>query len=222
MGRTLMAIKTFYFKDAAASGSSHGSLQDGGSAPTAATTGTGWAVGKNDSPNYALQVYGSKVSAPSFSATDTLNTQTNAGTTASWRSESTLDGVFANTSWTITGLYRAATAGGQNGRLNVKLFKSPNANGTANVTVVELSGGSKLTGSNTGAITSTTTDYTSAVTFTPTSPVQFYNEFVFVTCQWEPTVASNSNSSDVLWRVGSTANVVTSDFTVRNKTAVTT
>lgn len=215
-----MPVKTFYIKDATASGSSHGSLQDGGTAPTAATTITGWTVAKTAAGNFSLMIYGTDRASGTFSTTDSLSTQTDAGTTTSWRSENKIDGVFANTAWTITGVFRTpAVASTHSGRLNVKVFKSPNANGTANATVVEITSG-KLTGSNTGAMGSTTTDYTSSVTFTPTAPVKMYNEYLFVTMQWETTVAGGSNSAEALFRVGATANVVTSDFTPRNKTAV--
>ena len=39
-----MAVKSLYFKNVLADGAL--SLQDGGTAPTAAITSTGWAVGK--------------------------------------------------------------------------------------------------------------------------------------------------------------------------------
>lgn len=220
-----MPIKTFYLKNATAAGSVMGSLQDGGTAPTAATTTTGWTVGKTAAGNFSYMDYGAILSG-TFTTTDPFANLTSnvalSNTTIgrAWRSESTMNGTFPAGNWTFTTVYRAVTASTHSGRINVKVYKSPNANGTANVTVVSQTP-TKLTGSNTGAMGSTTTDYTSAITWSAPA-FTMYNEYLFIESNWETTVAGGSNSADVRFRVGSTANVVTTNFSPRNKTAVTT
>jgi hypothetical protein len=67
---------------------------------------------------------------------------------------------------------------------------------------------------------STTVDYTSAFTWTTAPRMNLYNEYLFIESQWETTAAGGANANDVRYRVGSTANVVSTNFTPRNKTAV--
>ena len=55
--------RTFYFKNAAASGSSHGSLQDGGTGPSNATMTTGWKVAKTAATVYDLVVFNAAATA---------------------------------------------------------------------------------------------------------------------------------------------------------------
>lgn len=225
-----MPVKTFYVKDATASGSVMGSLQDGGTAPTAATTTTGWTVAKTVAARFAEMDYGATLASGSFTTTDMFANLTSnvalSNTTVgrAWRSENTLNGTFAAANatnfWTFTFVFRTGQIGTHNGRLNVKVYTSPNANGTANVTIMDETSGGKLTFSNTGAMTSTTTDYTSTLNWTAAPRMNMYNEYLFIECQWETTVAGNNNNNSVLFRVGSTANVVTTDFVSRNKTAV--
>lgn len=219
-----MPIKTYYLLDSTASGSSGGSLQDGGAAPTAALTTTGWTVGKTAANNYSPQVYGTTQAAGTFGATDNLNTASAPLATNFWRSQNPLIGNFAAGTWAFTFNFRTGTgsqtttSGSQVGRLNIKLFKSPNANGTANATVVELSGGAKLTGSNTAAMSSNTTDYFSNVTWSAPA-INLYNEYLFISAQWETITAGSGNSNQVVFRVGSQANVVTTNFTSKNRAA---
>lgn len=217
-----MPIKTFYLKNATAAGSIQGSLQDGGTAPTAATTTTGWTVGKTVAARFSRMDYNVIQAAGTFSTTDALagaNVAISNSTVGTcWRSENTLDGVFDAGNWTFTTIYRPATASTHTGRLNVKIFKSPNANGSANVTVVDQTS-TKLTFTTTAVMSSTATDYFSNTTWSAPS-FQMYNEYLFMECQWETVVAGGANGADVRFRVASTANVVTSNFTSRNKTAV--
>lgn len=227
-----MPIKTFYVKNATAVNSLQGSLQDGGTAPTAATTVTGWTVGKTAAGNFSRMDYSAAQAAGTFSTTDMFaNLTSNVALSNStigtcWRTENTLDGSFvaanATNAWTFTFVFRATTTSTHSGRLNVKVFTSPNANGSANVTVVDETSGGKLTFSNTGAMGSTTTDYTSSFTWTTAPAMNLFNEYLFIECQWNTTVAGGTNSADVKYRVGSTANVVSTDFTPRRKLAATT
>ena len=122
-----MAAKTFYFKDAAASSSNHGSLQDGGSAPAAATTATGWTVSKTATGNFSAQDYAAEQLNSTFSTTSSLASSSGPNNTTGdcWRSENTINGTFANANWTIAAQLRAVTSGGdQDGRLRVRIWRS--------------------------------------------------------------------------------------------------
>lgn len=223
-----MATKTFYFKDATAAGSVMGSLQEGGTAPTAATTTTGWNVGKTAAGNFAYMDYGANLGSGTFTTTDMFANLTSnvalSNTTVgrAWRSENRLNGTFAAANatnfWAFSPLWRTNVVGTHSGRLNVKVYKTPNANGTSNVTVVSQTS-TKLTFGNTGAMISTTTDYPSSFNWTTAPAFSMYNEYLFIECQWETTIAGNNNNNGAYLRTGATCNVVTTDFTPRNKAA---
>src|SRR3954469_14953648 len=108
-----MAVKTLYWVDSVPSGATlHRTLQDGGAAPTTATTTTGWVGGTNVLGQACLQQGGTEVGRNDASWGTTLRpsaapTQT---TGDSWRSELPIDGVFANANWTFTLGIRSVTA----------------------------------------------------------------------------------------------------------------
>jgi hypothetical protein len=217
-----MATKTFYIKDATAAGSSHGSLQDGGTAPSASDTGTGWIVGKTGANNTSIMVYDTRRAASTFGTTNELSNlaTNNATTNASWRTETPLAGIFDAGTWTFNFVMSPTSfAGTQNGRMNVRVYRSSNANGSANAVTSAVTGTNVLVGTATGAMGSTSTDYDTTVTWTNPS-FKLTNEYLFVVCQWEIIAAGGANGSDVVFRTGASANIVSSNFTPINKTAI--
>jgi hypothetical protein len=209
-----MAIKTYYFKDAVPTGATlHRSLQDGGTAPTAATTTTGWVTGTNAAGQSALQNGGTELSRTSNLWSATLQPSAAPSQTLGdcWRSENTINGVFANTNWTFAFGVRSVTAAHTGRfRLAVRVWRSSNANGTS---AVELTGG-RVTSSITAANLSTTVDTAVSITWTPGATKSLSNEYLFVQVGVEITTAGGGNTQDIDFRVASTYAVTTPDFQV--------
>lgn len=198
-----MAAKTFYLADVAVSG--FGTLTE--TDPGAATTNTGWVVGKTAAGNFSKLLYGTERLANTFSTTNGLTTPATPASGDSWRSTNTINGSFANANWTLTFAVRAITsAGTQRGRINVRIWKSANATGASGTQLTS----AILTGGILAGI-STSADNTTAVTWSPGGTVTLTNEYLFVQCQWEITTAGGANGCDIDFRT--TATVVTSDFT---------
>lgn len=207
-----MAAKTFYLKDAVPAGATlHRSLQDGGSAPTAATTTTGWNAGTNSIGQSCIQNGGSEVSRSNgqWSATLQPNAAPSQTVGDCWRSENTIDGTFANANWTFTFQIRSVTAA-FTGRLKlaVRVWRSANQNGTG---AVELSGG-RVVSAATSANLSTSADTAVTVTWSPGAIKTLTAEYLFVNVGIEITSGGGGTTQDVDFRVGSTATMVTSDF----------
>lgn len=206
-----MAAKTFYIKDAAAAGSSHGSLQDGGVAPGTATTGTGWIVGKTAATNYSLLVYNSERLASTFGATALPNAAPT--TTDCFRSENTITGSFSAAAWTWrTNVVAVTTGGSQDGRMRCRFWKSANADGSSAVEITAST--SVASASLTNVSTTPNTSWTSTNSFTPGAPVVFDNEYLFWQPAWQIDGAGGGNGCDILIRTNSADSVLTtSDFT---------
>jgi hypothetical protein len=136
---------------------------------------------------------------------------TNIGGTG-FKSPLPLSGTFAATAWTITLAVRAVNnASGQNGRVRARVYKSANANGSANT---QLTSAVQL-GSNSGALT-TSADGISTATWTPAAPFTLNNEYLFFIIAWETASPYATNTAaDVMPRTGQAASgtrIVTSDF----------
>jgi len=125
-----MAVKSLYLKNAAPSGATASmSLQDGGTAPTAAITTTGWTVARlTSSSTHSAMLARTERASGTFAAADAIPTF---AASASWRSEDTMNGSFANTNWTLAFRVRAVTsATAQTGAIKVRLWRSSNADGS--------------------------------------------------------------------------------------------
>ena len=214
-----MAIKTFYFKDAVPAGATlHRSLQDGGTAPTAATTTTGWQIATNAVGNSCIQNGGTEYVRNGANWGATLQPSATVSQTLGdcWRSENTLTGDFAATAWTITFGFRSVTAAwGGRLKLAVRLWRSANANGTS---AVELTAG-RVASAATTANLSTTVDTTLSWTVSPGLET-FTNEYLFVQVGLEVTAVGTGTTTDFDFRVASTYTVVTPDFSVLVNPAV--
>src|SRR6478736_682274 len=205
-----MAVKTLYLKDAVASGSNFGSLQDGGTAPTAASMVTGWIVAKTaNTVPYSRLKYATKQIASTFNATDQLGTAAMPTNTLAdaFRSENALTGDFASGSWSFAIKVRATTASAQNGAVVIRVWASTSATGA--------SGNRELTTAiqtGTTAITpSVTTDSSTTVTWSAPS-ITLNNEYLFVQMEWKVVVASGNNAADWVLRAGSV--ITTTNFSI--------
>ncbi len=197
-----MAIKTFYIKDAIAGSSQHGSLQDGGVAPSTTTSGTGWTVGTENNTQYCLQDYGSKRDHFSFNSTVVPSTGPN--TSDCWRTESTLSGTFDIGSWTIAIAVRSVSASASgSGRLRCRVWRSVNQNGSS---ATQITSGTITTNQWSNLSTGTTQNLTA--TFSPGSIV-LNGEYLFLQIACEIDNDSFNSSADVLIRVSSTGSVIT-------------
>lgn len=205
-----MAAKTLYFKNAVAGTSSHGSLQDGGTAPTAATSGTGWNQGLHAIGDMCMLKFGTEVATGSALWSAIAKPAGAPGADDCYRSENAWTGTFANTNWDAALILRAVTSNaGQRGRARIRFWKGSAGDGS---NAVEMTSGTAIL-STTGNI-SNTADQTSsnAAIGVPNNRV-FENEFLFAQLAWEVTqVASNANG-DADIRVGAGCRIITADFT---------
>lgn len=207
-----MSAITFYFKNVVpASATLHRSLQDGGTAPTTATTTTGWAVAQNAAGQSCIQNGGSEVSRTDAQWGTTLQPSAAPSQTIGdcWRSENTLTGRFANSNWTFTFGVRSVSAA-YTGRLKlaVRVYRTSAHNGGS---AVELTGG-RIVSAATSANLSTSADTTVTITWTPGAELVFSGEYLFVQVGVEITSAGSGNTQDVDFRVGAAYAVTTPDF----------
>lgn len=200
---------TFYIKNATASGSSHGSLQNGGSAPATATTGTGWTVGKTAATVYSLLLYGTKRAANTFGSTALPSGAPT--TTDCFRSENTLNGTFSAGSWTIAVSVISVTAAASGaGTLRARVWKSVNADGSG---ATEITSATAETGSWSNLLTSAAQNLT--MSFNP-GAVTLASQYLFLQLACKIGTASGNNSADVVLRTdGTNSKITTPLFTVK-------
>lgn len=177
---------TLYFLDSAASGSNFGQLQVGGSAPSTATTATGWTVDTVGATNYALMAYASERASTVFSGTAQPAGNPDNTLGDCFRSTNTMTGDFATGVWTITVPVIAVTAAsGQDGRVRVRLWKSSNADGSS---ATEITSGA-VTGTTVTDLT-TGAEQTSVATTSSITGFSLANEYLFLQVAWEITGAA--------------------------------
>jgi hypothetical protein len=164
----------FYLKNAVAGSSNHGSLQDGGTAPTTATTTTGWDFSGLDAGNFALMDFGLERTSGSFSGT-TPSTAPDNSFGDCFRSESPYTGSFASGTWTLTVPMVADSGAGGDLLILARLWKSanPGGSGATEITSGWVSG-TAVTNLQTG------TPQSSVVTISGIGAVTMTNEYLFV------------------------------------------
>lgn len=130
------ATHTCYFVDAAATGSSHGTAQLDGSAPSVATMGTGWVLGTAHSSNeYSNLVYASISAATNFSTTvkpPAAPLTTNCFRLDADANGTPLKGLFSAGSWAFKFAVLMTSAGTSgNANLRLRVFRSKNKDGSS-------------------------------------------------------------------------------------------
>lgn len=208
------AVKTLYVANTEADG--WNTLQDGGTAPTAAfmtTNPQGWIIGTTalgNSSQYAKDV-------ERLASTFTSNTTTPKPPSAldqtlkdALRTPTPLAGRMAATAWSIGISFRSQSLVAASGRIRLRVWASPNPDGT---NARELTSAVQI---GTTITLSTTLTATSTVTWSP-GVVDLYNEYLFFQLAWEITTAGASGSQsatrDVNFYLGSTSRIVTPSFT---------
>lgn len=186
-----------YFKNSTASLSSHGSLQRGGTAPSSATTGTGFKVAKNGAGRYCLQAFNT---ANNTAFGTTALPAAAPGSSDCWRSEGKLSGTIQSGTWDLfLSCIAVGTAATGSGRFRLRVWKDSADNGS---TATELTSSSILTGSYSN-LTTGTAQHLSA-SWAHSSPVTLSDEYLFFQVALETLTASGSNNANVTLRVDAT------------------
>lgn len=178
---------------------------------------TGWVVGKIASGNYA--------------SLDSAVERTTAGFTATVQPDGTLDstlgdafisgpysGVFANSIWTIQAALQSTTSATATNAVNLRfrVFRSSNIDGSG---ATEITSSTILVPASTFySLTTAGTQVTASNTWTPGTELTLDNEYLFFQVACYINAASSSNSSDVNFRIGNTATLITTpDFVATNR-----
>jgi hypothetical protein len=128
-----VAAKKWYWKNAVASGSSHGSLSE--VAPTADTgaLATGWTPGSGSS-GYSLMLWGTRRAAATFAAPAqpaSAPTTNDCARTTDGTGTGKYTGAFVAGTWTLAATLSSAVASGSNVKLEFRLWRSVNADGSS-------------------------------------------------------------------------------------------
>ncbi len=196
-----------------------GNLQEGGSAPTAATTSYGYIPsttalttpfwrsreGATAAAPASAALASSWIASTSGPTKGTNNTNTTAGD--SFITPNSYSGVFANSAWTFNWVFRATIIGAV-GQVNMRVWASVNADGTS---ARELTSGA-VSGSII-SLNALNTDFNSSISWSP-GLITLNNEFLFFQPEWQETTVGASGST-VRPRAGFStinSNIVSSDF----------
>lgn len=192
---------SLYFKDSTASGSSHGSLLDGGVSPTAANTNTQFALPASILVSeYALQNYNSTVTSGTFSST--VQPTTSPTTNDCWRSQNTYTGTFSAGTWTINMSFAASgTVISLSGKWRFRIWYSTDPTGTTGAT--EITSGAISTSS----FTNPTTTATNSTASASLSSVTLTNAYLFLQIACE--LDSGGGSQNLIIRVDGTNSIIT-------------
>jgi hypothetical protein len=188
-------------------------LQRDGTAPTAGNTIFGWGpvkiavttpyfrgrMGANASNQTTAQAssYNASTSGPTPGTSNTVTTSGDCFVTPA-----PLTGTFAATAWTFDWMLRATNAGAI-GHINMRVWKSVNANGSGATQLLANTAGATVT-------LATASDVNSSISWSP-GALTLNGEYLFFQMEWQETVAGTSNSDNVQFRAG-TAIITTPDF----------
>lgn len=180
-----------------------GSLQDGGTVPTAANSAYGWTPGTLAANNFMRSRLGATAPATVSSATSlidatsgpTVGTGSGATTAAdSFRTPAALTLQCAAGVWAFRWALRAGVAGAV-GRLRMRVWKSVNSNGSSPTALT--------TSTQVGATVtlSTSADVVSLMSWTAPS-IKLSNEYMFFQLEWNETTTGSSATDNVFFRLG--------------------
>ena len=205
-----MAAKTFYLKDALASGSNHLSLQDGGSPPGQVRISTGWVVSTLAATRYARMDSQTERASSAHLTTPVQPDGAPDNTLGDcFRSENMINGTFANANWSLSFQVEGETrsTSTHDGILRIRIWKSANQNGSSPT---------ELTGA-----TITTTQYVNlansafqiiTLTWSPGVAITLTDEYLFIQIAHQLDGAGSNANSDTHLAVGSSNTVTTSNF----------
>jgi hypothetical protein len=135
MATFLPTSQTFYLVDQPATFSAHGSLQNGGTGPSVATTTTAWTTPLVAS-RYARQSYASTVASGTFAAGVQPSGVPN--TSDCWRSECALTGSYANAAWifALALLPSGSVTATATVNARIRVWHSPDPTGQTSITEI--------------------------------------------------------------------------------------
>lgn len=207
-----MAVQTIYLLGTTAvTPNWFGNTQLNGAAPVSANTPFGWVPGKTaiTTPYYRgfIGATGtSNVAAAASTIASTPGPTAGTGATSTTAGDSFIagpfSGTFTNTAWTFNFWMQASTGGGV-GNVNLRVWRSANANGSGATEIIPFTSGAIITLSTSG-------DRNSQITASP-GAVTLSNEYLFFQVEWQETTAGGSNNTNVLFRVGDLS-IVTPDL----------
>jgi hypothetical protein len=197
-----MAGGPFYLFNTSAPGGTAGLLQDGGAAPAALTTGTGWTVGTTVAgPDYSDIVFATKRLASTFSAT-AAPTGPPLGTNA-LRTQNPLTGTFPSGNWSLAFAFvSVSNAMSGTGHLRVSVWASSNPTGTGARQIAAALDFSNFAASSVGTPQNTTLTWAAPA-------IALNSEYLFFRAAWEITVASGNANADALFRQDGAHSVIT-------------
>ena len=199
---------------------------DEAAAATAATSSSGWTVGKTVAGNYSILNQGVEqangtfsttivptATAPtvdnSYAATAIYTPPTLLNSTDSISTLYEYNGVFDAGTWTFDFPVIAVTSGGaQDGRVGIRVFRGLRS-GTAWASVTEITGARQV-GTTVTNLTTTTAQISTVTWSAPAFKLQ--KEFLIVSVGWEITGAGGANNNDVLLRWGTGADILSPTF----------
>jgi hypothetical protein len=189
-----------------------GNTQLNGSAPTAANTAFGWGPAKTA---VTTPYFRGRLGATTTGSDAAVASSYNAGTSGPTRGTGTgaatagdsfiagpFSGTFAATAWTFNCNIRASTAGAV-GHINMRFWRSANADGSSATQITANTVGATVT-------LSTTADVNSSITWSP-GALNLNAQYLFFQVEWQETTAGSSNNDNVFFRIG-TASITTADY----------
>lgn len=210
-----MAVKTLYLTNALVDGWAELSETSPGTAALSSPV-TGWIVGKIAAGNYASFDSGVERTTAGFTATVQPDGSLDTTLDDAWRA-GPYSGDFANTAWTIQAQLQSTTAVTATNAINLRfrVFRSPNIDGSG---ATEITSSTLLVPASTFySLTTTGSAVTNSNTWSP-GALTLDSEYLFFQVACYINAASGSNSSDVNFRVGTGATLVTTpDFTATNR-----
>jgi hypothetical protein len=207
-----MAVQTIYILTAAAvTPNWFGRTQLNGTAPSQTNTAYGWTPAKIalTTPYYQGRLGASSnatvAQAASWNASTSGPTK-GTGATATTAGDSYIAGpflgAFAAGTWTANWQMRASTAGAI-GHINMRVWRSVNADGSAATQILANTVGATIT-------LSTTVAGNSVITWSP-GALTLNNEYLFFQLEWQETTVGSSNTNTVAFLAGQTF-VTTTDY----------
>ena len=206
-----MTVTSIYLKDAAAG--VFRALQVGGSVPATTTTSTGWVVGTVSPTAYSQMASNTERASSTFSSTaQPPDSGPDSTLGDGFRTENVVNGYWAAGTWTIPIPVIRVTAGTTaDGRVRVRLWRSPNADGSAATEVTS--------GVQTGTTVTNLTNVEQISTVTATvNEFGCVDEYLFLSVAWEITGAGGGATDDVDIRVGTSGTITPPDFTTATNT----
>jgi hypothetical protein len=177
-------------------------LQDGGTVPTAVNSSYGWTVGKIATGYWNARLGASALTTTAMTSASSFISGASGpvkgtGATNATAGDSFIAGPFTGTfaagNWVFTA-YLRSTTNGATGHLNLRIWRSANADGSSATQVFAFTACSSIS-------PNSAADINGGLTFNP-GAITLNNEYLFFQLEWQETSAGSSNSCNILFHVG--------------------